>query len=113
MIRPVRNTVVLVSTLAAFALIVGLTRTFRLRSPQVSAGQPAPISIVVSAAASRLAALVRLPTVSWDDASKRNVEAFDGIQQLLAESFPRVHHALTRESVASWSLLYTWRGTRE
>jgi carboxypeptidase PM20D1 len=90
--------------------LIGLVRTRRLHSPQVRPGSPAPIALDLPAASERLAALVRLPTISWGDASRRDTATFDQIEPTLATGFPRVQQALTKERIARWSLLYTWPG---
>ena len=110
--RRLIKTVGLLALLVLFVLGLSITRAARLRSVQVAPGAPAPIVVDPGGAASRLAALLRLPTVSWDDPSKRETAAFDGLDQVLAESFPGVHRMLTLETVARWSRLYTWRGIR-
>src|SRR5260221_14550053 len=100
-----RNTVGLIALLAALTALTGLVRAGRLRSPQVRPGQPAAIALDLPAASERLAALVRLPTISWGDVSKRDADVFDRVQPLLAASFPRVRQALTHEHISRWSLL--------
>ena len=107
-----RTTVGLIIGIALLGLASMLFRTIRLRSAQVAPAMPAPIALDAQAAAGRLAALIRVPTVSWGDVSKRDIGAFDRIQQVLDDSFPRVHRQLAREVVAQWSLLYIWRGQR-
>jgi carboxypeptidase PM20D1 len=107
-----RTTVGLIAALVLVFLAIGLVRTAGMRSHQVAPAYPAPVVLDAAAAAERLAALIRVPTVSWGDASKRDAGAFDRIVQLLDDSFPRVHAQLTREVIARWSLLYEWRGQR-
>ncbi|HSU21409.1 MAG TPA: M20 family peptidase [Variovorax sp.] len=68
-------------------------------------------AIDLPAAARRLGAAVRLPTVSAADGGARDEAAFDRLHELLATSFPRVHATLTREVVGRKALLYTWTGS--
>lgn len=93
-----------------------------LESRQVPPGTPAPILIDALAAAERLAGAIRFPTVSIlvgspgsagsvGDAAGRDTAAFFGLHQYLLDTFPNVSRVLTREAVANFSLLYTWRGT--
>lgn len=112
MIPLLRKTVaaVLLLTLALAAAV--LVRTLGARSRQVVPATARPLNLDRQAAVGRLSALVRLPTVSWGDASRRDVKAFDDVRPLLAASFPRVHQALTVEPIARWSLLCTWHGRR-
>ena len=56
----------------------------------------------------RLAAAIRVPTVSRDYPA--TAPAFDALHELLREAFPRVHATLRQERVAGHTLLYTWHG---
>jgi carboxypeptidase PM20D1 len=112
MIRLFRKPVAVLASLLAVVIAAGALRTVDLRSPQPAPGQPAQIAIDSPSAAERLAALVRLPTISWGDASRRDEKAFDAVAPLLRSSFPLVHQHLTVESIGRWPLLYTWKGTR-
>ena len=89
---------------------VVLLRTALARSQQITAEPVTDISIDERAAAERLAAAVRFPTVSHEDGSRVERAAFLGLHEHLARSFPLVHARLTREVVAEHSLLYTWKG---
>lgn len=96
--------------LLLLALIaVVLVRTALVRSHQIAAEPVPEISIDSRAAAERLAGAVRFPTISQDDGRVER-EAFLGLHEHLARSFPLVHARLTREVVADYSLLYTWKG---
>lgn len=94
--------------LVLVAILLG--RTALARSQQIAAEPVAEISIDARAAAERLAAAVRFPTISHEDGNRVEREAFLGLHEHLARSFPLVHGQLTREVVAGYSLLYTWRG---
>lgn len=87
-------------------------RTHGLRTRQPTPGTPAAISFDQDAAAERLAGAIRFPTISWGDASKRDSQAFLDLHAYLAEQFPAVTRALSRETIATYSLLYTWPGRR-
>ncbi|HUO52056.1 MAG TPA: hypothetical protein VMT93_06035, partial [Gemmatimonadaceae bacterium] len=63
-----------------------------------------------SAAAERLARAVRFRTVSFFDSAPQK-DALLALRAQLEADFPRVHHALAREVIAGYSLLYTWKGT--
>lgn len=62
------------------------------------------------AALARLRELLRVPTVSRDDADLQDADAFARFPQLLAELYPRIHAALVRERVGDVGLLYRWAG---
>jgi len=107
-----RNTVAVVAGAVLVLAAVATVRAVRMRSRQVTPAVAASVAIDPVAAANRLAAIVRVPTISWGDASRRDTTAFDGIVNILSESFPNVHRTLSREAFARWSLLYTWAGSR-
>jgi len=101
----------------AVVVVVGLSaaasvRALLLRSVQVAPARQASVTVDATAAAGRLGALVRAPTVSWGETARRDPVAFDRLSTILTESFPNVHRVLSREAIARWSLLYTWRGSR-
>jgi carboxypeptidase PM20D1 len=62
-------------------------------------------------AAERLAALIRIPTVS--DPGERDEAAFAAFRAALAELYPLVHERLEREVVDGGSLHLVWRGGGE
>lgn len=108
---------------AVLALVVARGALLRPdRSPP-----PPPTEIVVdtAAAAGRLARAIRFPTVSGGPvdegdgaqvgkgapAATTSGHAFLALADYLAESFPHLHQVLDRETVSTYSLLYTWRGS--
>ena len=58
-----------------------------------------------------LAAAIRLETISHEDPAEFRGEPFLALHRLLAAAYPQAHARLTREVVADYSLLYTWRGS--
>ena len=60
--------------------------------------------------AQRLGSAIRFETISHEDPTQFNQDAFVGLHHYLEATFPRVHAALTRETAGRCSLLYTWRG---
>jgi carboxypeptidase PM20D1 len=77
---------------------------------------PAPSVPVVDAAAAaeRLARAVRIPSVSppaEGPARAERVAAMQALHRQLEADFPRVHQALSRQTVSELSLLYRWPGT--
>jgi carboxypeptidase PM20D1 len=88
-----------------------LVRTAMFTAPAFTAPAAFADSMVSdSAAAMRLAAAVRIRSVSWSDSAPAR-EPLLAMQRLLESQYPRVHRALAREIVAGYSLMYTWRGT--
>lgn len=104
-------TIVVLLLLALFLLLAVLVvRALRLR-PRREVVAPLPAGGTdLDAAAEHLAGAVRFPTISYADREKYDRQAFLGLHDYLAASFPRVHAALTREVVGDYSLLYTWPG---
>jgi carboxypeptidase PM20D1 len=58
----------------------------------------------------RLRALIRIPTVSYDDEAAIEVGPFEEFVELLAESFPLLHEQLTLTRILQHSLLFHWEG---
>jgi carboxypeptidase PM20D1 len=100
--------------LAGIALVavvaIVLVRTSRFASLQPEVALLAQVFVEARSVAERLAAGLRFATISSQDASELDAEAFRGLHSYLQEAYPRVHRVLARERVNDWSLLYTWRG---
>jgi carboxypeptidase PM20D1 len=78
--------------------------------PPAAPGQAIPaIELDGDAAVQRLAAALRIRTISYLDRAQVDPQALDDFAAHLQRSFPRVHAALQRETVGK-SLLYTWPG---
>ena len=102
----------LLLVLPALPLLVAGGAVTRLRpAPAPSAAEPAGTVAVPEGAAERLAGAVRFRTISHGDPTAFDGAAFLALHDYLRASFPRVHAALRRETVASHSLLYTWEGS--
>lgn len=102
-----------------FALAVGLlllavvaginTARFGGDAPERAAA-PRPAPALDSATIERLAGAVRFPTISYEG-GRYDAQAFERLAAYLAQSFPRAHAELTRETVGGHSLLYRWPGS--
>lgn len=86
-------------------------RAARFSGRQVSPPPAEPLALDSAAVVGRLAEAIRLPTVSEEDSSRRDPRQLLALHQLLQASFPQAGSRLTRETVARYSLLYTWPGT--
>lgn len=97
---------------AALLLLIAvlLIRTATVKSRQIEVQPVTDLTVDADAAAQRLAAAIRFPTVSHED-GRVEAAAFQDLHRFLEQSFPRVHASLVRELVAGYSLLYTWKGT--
>jgi carboxypeptidase PM20D1 len=89
-----------------------LVRASTLESRQLKAEPVTDLSVDANAVAQRLAGAVRFPTVSHEAGKNVEAQAFFDLHRYLEISFPRVHQNLTRETVAGYSLLYTWPGSK-
>ena len=99
---------VLVLAAAALAVVMAV-RAVRYTSRQVVATPAAPFA-AVPGAPQRLAAAIAIPTISYDDPTRRDTAAFARLREHLASSFPRVHAGMRREVLDQGAVLYTWRG---
>ena len=61
--------------------------------------------------AEKLSALIRIPTVSWTDESKVDVDLLVEFQEKLKELFPLVHKNLKREVPDPYRITYIWEGS--
>ena len=103
---------VLAVLLLIAALIAAVAfNTWRQSSRQVNVPQAPPLAVDTDAAAGRLAAAIRLKTISSADDPGLNADQFTGLHAHLQASYPRAHAALKREIVGDLTLLYTWPGT--
>jgi carboxypeptidase PM20D1 len=88
-----------------------LVNTLTLSSRQLEvAEQPMP-DYDYEEAAGRLAEAVRIPTISTEDTTLRDVTAFEAFIRFAEENYPLTHGQLEREIVNGYSLLFTWQGT--
>jgi hypothetical protein len=103
---------ILGALLALFLLLASVlaVNTLRKGSRQLPVEPLAPVAVDEIAAAQRLGAAVRLPTISARDDAQLSADQFQALHALLAQQFPRVHAQLQREVVGGLSLLYTWQG---
>jgi carboxypeptidase PM20D1 len=103
-------TIILVALLITTLYVVARTIVFARRQRAVEPVEGLPVD--PSVVAEHLAAAVRCQTVPLDDTGTPDPEAFQQLQQMLAETYPLVHQKLKREVVSGYSLLYTWQGSR-
>jgi carboxypeptidase PM20D1 len=94
--------------LLAAALSIHVTS---LPSRQRAVPPVPPLAVDIDAASARLAAGLRFHTITHDDASRFDEEAFARFRAHLATSFPHVHRAMTLEVVNGHALLFRWQGS--
>lgn len=54
---------------------------------------------------------IRYRTVSYDSANTTSTEEFEHFHKFLERAFPNVHKRLQRQTIATQSLLFYWKGT--
>ncbi len=102
---------IVLASLLVLVLAVCLLRMILLKTHQVQRVEPVTdLKIDARAAAERLGGALRFPTISHENGANVDAAAFAGLHRYLEQTFPKVHAALTRETVGGYSLLYTWRG---
>jgi carboxypeptidase PM20D1 len=103
-----------IGTLGVLAAVIA-ARTATFHAPlafdpaQVSSAAMVPVDL--DRAAQHLAAAVRIRTVSHQDAGQNDWREWERLHTWLAETYPAVHARMTRELVASRTLVYTWSGS--
>lgn len=98
-------------SISVLLALVLLTNTYRKGSKQVDVQPVAHVRVDGMAAAERLAGAVRLRTITYDGKPDASAAEFAKLHTYLEQSFPLVHRTLKRETVAGYSLLYTWQGS--
>lgn len=96
--------------LLASALIIN---TMRFTSKQIHVDPVQPVSVDEAVVSQHLAQALRFQTVSYQEPGQVKGEEFLAFHQYLEETFPKIHAALAKEQVGSYSLLYTWKGQDE
>ncbi|MGB1274426.1 MAG: M20 family peptidase, partial [Nannocystaceae bacterium] len=88
-----------------------LIRTAQLPGPEVDTPNKVPHVIDAQRAAARLGQAITLQTISHSHEGPVAADAFVQLHQFLAQTYPKAHTTLTRETVNDFSLLYTWKGS--
>jgi carboxypeptidase PM20D1 len=107
-----RRLLALAAVLLTALVVVLVVNAVRAGAGPAEVSSVAPVAVAVDSAGAieRFARAVRVPTISYDEASRTDTAAFRAFHESLRTSFPRVHATLSRELVAGLSLIYTWRG---
>jgi carboxypeptidase PM20D1 len=104
----------LVAVLAVLAGVI-LFRTMTYQSPaavSVSEVKPAPaVTFELARAAEHLSQAIQFQTIGHQNPSDNQPAEWDKLHAWLQTTYPSAHAAMSREVVASHSLLYTWKGT--
>ncbi len=101
------------------ALLVGVAALMGVRMATFPAGAafsvavdlaPAP-SVDTARAAQSLSRAIQIPTISLEPGVVSDADAFAALRLHLAQTYPRVHAAMTREIVAGQSLMFALAGS--
>lgn len=99
----------------AVLIAVVLVRTFTFKAPggvDTASVKVAPaIAVDVDAAARHLSQAVQIQTVSHQDPAENQPAEWTRLHDFLSQTYPAAHAAMTREIVASNTLVYTWKGS--
>ncbi|MFO7574938.1 MAG: M20 family peptidase [Bacteroidales bacterium] len=91
-------------------LLVIIIRTFTFSSRQISTWESVVPPVGIEAA-ERLAAAVRIPTISYEADMPIDSGAFDAFHEYLFETYTAVHELITPLKFNKYSLLYEWKGS--
>lgn len=114
--KPLLNTLGAVVLLLTLSLLLLGARAMLSNSSQVVVAPLVPLAVDTEAVSDRLAAAVRIATVSADESARSaqsvaaKSQALDQLHALLARVFPNVYRVMTPEIIGSHSLLFTWKG---
>src|ERR1043166_3268966 len=110
-LRLIRNiALVLIAAVAILAAVL-LFNVVAHHSRQIQVATTPRVQVDEQGAATRLAEAIRFQTVSNFLDPDSDAEALRGLQAHIERSFPAFHATAKRETVAAYSLLYTWEGT--
>jgi len=107
----------LLGLLAVLLVLVAvvLVRTFTFKAPAsadtTGIKVAAPVAVDVAGAAQRLSQAIQIPTVRHQDRAEDVDAEWTRLHELLAANYPAAHAAMTREELASRTLVFTWPGT--
>lgn len=94
---------------AALGLVTAARRVAAFRPPAVAC-EPADVDgLDADAAATRLAELIRIPTISSRTPGETDAAAFERFRERLTELYPHTSRVLDRELLGDGALLYRWR----
>ena len=102
-------------SVAAIAVILLVIAVFRattvFENNQYQVTEPlTPITLDESAVINRFSQALQIPTISYDDKSKLDDDAFQTFHQHLAQSFPLVHAKTQLTKFNNYSMVYLLKG---
>ncbi|NIM04058.1 MAG: hypothetical protein GTO55_09720, partial [Armatimonadetes bacterium] len=105
-----RSFLILSAGLCTVLALIIVINTIRFTSKQMRLESASPIPLDGGAVSQRLAEALQFRTVYGDSPAPSASLEFLRFHQYLEAAFPILHAVLTREIVADYSLLYTWKG---
>jgi len=98
--------------LALFGILatVILIRAARFNSRQIQSEPLQAIGVDRAALVKRLSEAIRFKTLSLQEPAHSHLDEFLQLHAFIDRSFPRLRQSLNKETVGSYSLLYTWPG---
>jgi carboxypeptidase PM20D1 len=112
--RPLRLIRSILALLVAAVTIIAGVLLFNVvthTSRQIEVAGAPRVAVDEQAAAARLGEAIRFQTISNYLTPDSDADALRGLQAHIASSFPAFHAVAKRETVATYSLLYTWEGS--
>lgn len=114
MVRTIKRITCLIPALVMCAsLSARADNTQNFGSMQMKGIEQIEVKVDLDGAVKRLSKAVQFPTISNQDRSDFDEEAFTNYHQFIVEAYPLVHKTLKREVLGNprpFSLLYTWEG---
>jgi carboxypeptidase PM20D1 len=107
----IRKALLGVFGLVAALVVIVAAKTLLTTSKQLQIAPEKPVTVDSAAASARLAAAVKLQTISSATDAEASADAFKALHAHIQTSFPKLHATLKRELVGTYGLLYTWQGT--
>lgn len=109
-----RRIALLIALLATALVAVVAYNTVRFSRDASSAPlvpSATPLALDKQAVADRLSSAIVKRTVSYENPGEVEPAEFTALHALLLQNFPKAHDTITRETVDTHSLLYTWNGS--
>ena len=104
------GTLLLCVVVLAAVMVYRAVTVFEDRQPEPASGY-GEVRIDESAAVQRFATSLTFPTVSHDDRSRFDSEAFRGFAEFLEASYPAIHEQASRRLVNGYSIVYHLPGS--
>ncbi|MBA3013261.1 MAG: M20 family peptidase [Proteobacteria bacterium] len=95
----------------AILIAILLVNTWRYKAETPSVSEVTLLLADETAPVERLAAAIRIKTISFEDETHMDTHAFVSFHRFLEDAFPAIHEQLDRNMIHDYSLLYKWEGS--